>query len=426
MGGKSLVANNSYVKQVLTLMTGTALAQIIVFISSAYLARIYTAEDFGNAAVFISITTMISTFIHARYEQAILLPKFSKHVNYLVHISMMIGVTLSIILLVLIGLLDFSLSTFYGRKVIETYYYLLPLSGFLVGSFNLYSNVANKVGKFKLIANTNLVKALFLVTLQIAFGWMGFSEEGLIFGTVASFLVGVLCFIYFIGSINFRFATNYYTKYLALAKKFIDFPKYQVFHAVINSFSASLPIYSFQLLFSSAVVGYYSMSLKLIIAPLFMISEACSRVYTKKVTELVNTKSNSLDFTVKYLFLMVKIFALPSLAFIYFLPDIFSFVLGDEWYTAGVYSQILFPWIVMVFINSTITHLPNILNLQKKALTFEMYNFVLRVIAIVIGGMIGDEYMTLALFSMVGFLMLIYRLSWIMQALKKHNSEVLQ
>ncbi|MCC4797867.1 hypothetical protein BCT30_04650 [Enterovibrio norvegicus] len=426
MGGKDLVENNNYVKHVLTLMTGTALAQIIVFISSAYLARIYTAEDFGNAAVFISITTMVSTFIHARYEQAILLPRFSKYVNYLVHISMMIGVTLSIMLFILIGLLDFFLSNFYGEKMIANYYYLLPISGLLVGSFNLFSNVANKVGKFKLIANANLVKALFLVALQIIFGWMGFSEEGLIYGTVASFLAGVLCFIYFIGSLNFRLATNYYTTYLAIVRKFIDFPKYQVFHAVINSFSASLPIYSFQLLFSSAVVGYYSMSLKLIIAPLFMVSEACSRVYTKKVTELVNNKADSLGFTIKYLFLMVKIFALPSLAFVYFLPDIFSFILGENWYTAGVYSQILFPWVIMVFINSTIAHLPNILNLQKKALTFEMYNFIFRVIAIFIGGMFNDEYVTLALFSMVGFFMLIYRLFWVMQALKKHNSEVVQ
>ena len=56
-------------------MTGTSLAQAIPIIISPILTRIYTPEDFGLLALFLSITNIIGSVANGRYELAIMLPK---------------------------------------------------------------------------------------------------------------------------------------------------------------------------------------------------------------------------------------------------------------------------------------------------------------------------------------------------------------
>ena len=66
---------SEFSKNVLTLVTGTTIAQSIPIAISPILTRIYTPEDFGVLALFISITTILGTIANGRYELAIVLPK---------------------------------------------------------------------------------------------------------------------------------------------------------------------------------------------------------------------------------------------------------------------------------------------------------------------------------------------------------------
>ncbi|MCK5335612.1 MAG: translocase, partial [Gammaproteobacteria bacterium] len=61
-------------RNVLTLMTGTSIAQAIPIAISPLLTRIYTPNDFGVYALFISIATIFGSIANARYEMAIMLP----------------------------------------------------------------------------------------------------------------------------------------------------------------------------------------------------------------------------------------------------------------------------------------------------------------------------------------------------------------
>ncbi|HEY9742960.1 MAG TPA: hypothetical protein V6C90_20940, partial [Coleofasciculaceae cyanobacterium] len=66
--GKSFTAN------VLTLTTGTAVAQAITIVATPILVRIYTPKDFGLLAVLTTITGTVSIVASWRYETAIVLP----------------------------------------------------------------------------------------------------------------------------------------------------------------------------------------------------------------------------------------------------------------------------------------------------------------------------------------------------------------
>ncbi|MGR7908328.1 oligosaccharide flippase family protein [Lysinibacillus capsici] len=79
-------------------MTGTVLAQLIPILLSPVLTRLYSPDEFGILAVFISITSILTVFVNLRLDVAIM----SAHENEkipLKNISLTITSILTIIIL---------------------------------------------------------------------------------------------------------------------------------------------------------------------------------------------------------------------------------------------------------------------------------------------------------------------------------------
>ena len=59
---------SDFVKSVLTLMTGTAIAQLIAYLVYPVLTRIYSPADIGELGVYTRLVAFIAAFATARYE----------------------------------------------------------------------------------------------------------------------------------------------------------------------------------------------------------------------------------------------------------------------------------------------------------------------------------------------------------------------
>jgi hypothetical protein len=71
----SIFYKGEFNRHVLTLVTGTGLAQIIPLAITPILARIYSPEQFGVFALFIAVASSLSVVATGRYELAIMLPR---------------------------------------------------------------------------------------------------------------------------------------------------------------------------------------------------------------------------------------------------------------------------------------------------------------------------------------------------------------
>ncbi len=63
-----LKPKSEFSRNVLTLITGTSIAQAIPIAISPILTRLYTPEDFGVLALYIAIFSIISVIATLRYE----------------------------------------------------------------------------------------------------------------------------------------------------------------------------------------------------------------------------------------------------------------------------------------------------------------------------------------------------------------------
>ncbi|MCK5538594.1 MAG: oligosaccharide flippase family protein, partial [Bacteroidales bacterium] len=330
------------------------------------------------------------------------------------------------IILFLTGVLFLVVLLFYpylvdvlGNEEIGYWLYFVPVAFFFLGLFNLLSYYNNRQKNYKDIANATIVKSVVLAIVQLSVGFLKAGASGLISGQIVSSLFANLQLFKNIVKDKKLLSKVSKVKMLTMAKRYIDFPKYQAPHAMLNTFSSYLPVYMFTPFFGLGVVGLYSLSTRIILTPIMILAGASAKVYNQKVTQLYNDKGDAYGFTIRLLKSLFKKIILLFLIIIIFAPDIFAFIFGAEWREAGVYTQILAPWLWMVFFTATIAFVPSLLNMQKKALLLEIIYTTLRVIGIGIGLWYESVYVALICYSAAGFLMLNYNIWWMLSSLKK-------
>lgn len=183
-------------------------------------------------------------------------------------------------------------------------------------------------------------------------------------------------------------------------------------HYLTNNFSSSLPVFVFSSWFSSVEVGFYSLGFMMINRPMNLITNSLTQVFSQRVIEKYNRGeiiSREVKYLVTRLFLITIIpFSLAGI----FGPQIFSFVFGEEWLESGKYMRILLPWLFIVFISSPLSFLPDVLSRQRKAMWIDLIKFFLRIIALAIGVIMNDIYLSLLLFSGISFILVSYNLFW--------------
>ena len=83
--------------------------------------------------------------------------------------------------------------------------------------------------------------------------------------------------------------------------------------------------------------------------------------------------------------------------------SMFGVVFGFEWTEAGVYCQILAVWAFVWFLTSTTGNTTyNIINKQELMMRFSIINLVVRLVALVVGGLCQSVYLALCLFTLSG------------------------
>jgi len=417
----NLQPKSEFSRNILTLMTGSTIAQAIPIAVSPVLTRIYTPEDFGIFALFVSIVSIFVSISSGRYELAIILPSKDEEAINIFALGFIITTLLSLLLLLLVILFNDIITGLFTNTDIAYWLYFIPVVIFFTGMYNLLSYFNNRKQEYKDMANATIIKSIVLVIVQLGVGMIKAGVAGLISGQVVSSIFANMKLMRNIVKDKVLLSQVSIKSMKALGGKYKDFPKYQAPHALLNSFSSNLPVYLFSSFFNATIIGFYSLSTRIIFIPMMILAGSSAKVYNKKVTQIHEEKGDTYGFTLNLLKSLFKKIILPFSLVILFAPEIFHFVFGPDWIEAGVYTQILSPWLLMVFFVATISFIPSLVNLQKKALVIEILYTILRAGSLGIGIYYHDIYLALILYTAVGFLMLNYNMYWMLNALKKFS-----
>jgi O-antigen/teichoic acid export membrane protein len=394
-----------FVKNVLTLITGSALSQIVIYASILILTRLFSTELFGIYMLFSSTTIILKPLATLQYEFAIVLPKKEKDAINLLGFSLIILCFYCLFLLLIIFIFKDSILSFFNIDSLANFIYLLPLNIFLFGCVSIFDYWNNRTNMFKNISKGLFLKSSVMSASQVTTGFSEFNAIGLIPGM----LVGYFFQLLFLIKVSLK-SLKKFTKEISikrmlfLSKKYKDIPIFNTIINLTNNLSNELPVLLITKYFGLANSGIYGLAMKFTRAPIGIIQQSVSQVFFNQASKIYNDDGNLYALVIKTAknLLYVSSFIFIPLFIISFYLD---FLFGENWEDVGLYSRILIPWLFFAFLSNPLTSLIIILNQQKTIVVFDSLLLIFRFLALFLGYYFyKDIVISLMLFSGVGML----------------------
>jgi O-antigen/teichoic acid export membrane protein len=387
---------SGFSKNVLTVMGGGVIAQFFPVAISPILTRIYSPEDFGFLAIYITIITLLISFSTGKYENSFFVVNRLNIVRSIVHASMLISILVSVIILVMILAMDYiGFQEYFHYPII--WLYIIPLSLIFGAWHALLSQLSIRMSLYKKLTTVRIVQSITTGIVSLFIGWYYYQSTGLIVGFLISNIISLILLFKFTG-IGFPVISKY-KRYILLLIKYKKFPKYMIPSGIINALSSNMPNIILTSTLGLTSAGYYNIVQKVVGNTTVALSTSFSEVFKQQAAlDIKNTGTCYPLFksTLRKLFLIAVI---PYTVFGFFVVDIFGFVFGDKWQFAGDYALILLPMFFIRFITIPVS---SVLILKGRT-ELDLYWQMLFFLASVTGFFFSDDTSQLMAYFSLSF-----------------------
>lgn len=382
----------------LRLFKAILISQAIALLTAPVISRLYKPSSIGILALFISISSIFTTIMSFRYEQAIVLPaEEEKAVNVL---------ALSVLIVMIMTFMSFLVMFFFGEKIgnifriseLKNWVIFLPLSLFANGIYNSLSYWTTRGKKFNMLAMAAIIQSSSSAFYKIVYGaFLVAATQALIIGQVIGQVLSSITLLSQCLEKNFK-QLVLKIKWDEIKKSAIEykkFPLYTSWSAVLSVLSKQIPAVLLALFFNPTIVGFYALGYKLVSIPLEFVTQSVSKVFYQKVSEIKNTGGSISNVYWKMFKSLLFISIAPTLILGLFSKYIFMIFLGDIWSEAGLYVQILSPLLLFRFISVPVTTILLVYNKQQFDFIFNLILFISTVISISIGGIMKNPVLAI-------------------------------
>jgi lipopolysaccharide exporter len=400
-------SRSNFINNVLKLVSGTTAAQAITIFTAPIISRLFVPETFGILNVFTALLTIISVVVCLRYEFAIVLPEDDEDAVSLVGLCIIIAIFISILIGIILLIFARPLANLFRATNLYPFLWLIPIGLLIQGFFQAFNYWNTRTKHFGRLSIARVSASLTTSAFPILLGSIGHATAAsLVFSYIAGVFVyaGVLI-IQVLGD-----SAALFSRFLSKARMRINLKRYKKFPLVdswgafINNLSWQLPALMLLFFFSEKVVGYYSLSNRLILFPLTLLGNSIAQVFYQRSAELRANPAN-LSKSVELVFHRLTTISLyPALVLGICGPELFAIVFGENWIEAGRYTQILSPWMFVLFISTPLGNLFAALERQELSLSIYIVILLTRFGSLAIGGLTQNIYLTLGIWSVSGVL----------------------
>jgi len=96
---------------------------------------------------------------------------------------------------------------------------------------------------------------------------------------------------------------------------------------------------------------------------------------------------------------------LPAILLIIWAPQLFSWVFGSQWHSAGDLARWLVFWLLFSFCNLPAVLFARIIRIQRTVFIYDLILLAARTVSLLVGGVFLTANHTVLIFSLVGAIM---------------------
>ena len=405
----------AFARGVVTLASGTAIAQVLLALAVPLLARLYTPADYGVLAVYASTLTVLVVLASLRYEVAIPLPEDDRTAGSLLALAFLVLGGMALLVAVLVWLAGDAFVAAANVPGLRPYLWLIPLGFLGAGVYQALSYWAIRRREFARVARTRLSQGIGQVITQAGLGFARAGAPGLLVGDVVGRVAGG-------GALAFQalrdrpLAGVTRGTLLEAATRYRRFPLLTTWSGLFNVGSLQLPSIVLAASFGAAAAGLYALSYKILVLPTMLVGQAVGQVFLSRAATLAREPDRLRQLSERTA-LVLFAGGLPVYAIITLTgPGLFALLLGREWETGGRYAQILAPWFAVWLVSSPLSGLLTVREWQGSALAFSAFELALRLGSLLVGAHRGSPLLAILLLSVSGIVISLASIARFMHA----------
>lgn len=173
---------DSFRNNIVKLFSGSLLSQVVRMVSMMLLVRIYQPENFAIYQMFVSTINILAIFATARYENAIIVPKYNWQVSQILFLSLGISILFFVILQICLYFTEIIYFRMYG--IYDYIWNYLPIAVLLLSVYSCFYNWYVRERRYTLISIVvyllrKHINFFNVVILMCIFGIIGILDTGL-------------------------------------------------------------------------------------------------------------------------------------------------------------------------------------------------------------------------------------------------------
>lgn len=419
-----------FVRNVVTVSSGTAIAQVIAFGSSPIITRLYGPEVFGVLGVFLAITGIIQAVGSLTYENAIVLPKKDEDAKAIVSLSFMISGIISFLTVLIFIFFKNPIVSLLQIEEVAPYVLLIPLFVFFAVWANIVEQWLTRKERFRKKAKIMVINASVVQATKIGAGL--YSPTALFLVYIATFGRALHATLLSWGQFSLSkqgFKNNKKANWFSIsliykmAKNYYDFPLYRSPKSLLGNISSKLPTLLLSGFFGPVAVGFYTLGTRVISAPSGIIAKSFGNVFYPKIAKDFNRGEDIRKILLKAIAALASVGLIPFSIIIIWGPGLFGFLFGDDWLIAGAYARWMSISAYFSFIGGACMRAIPVLRMQRFEFFFAVITtFLCAATLYITATLFNDDLLTIASFCVLNTILIIFKMFWVLRKAKSNIS----
>ncbi|MDA0322226.1 MAG: oligosaccharide flippase family protein [Verrucomicrobia bacterium] len=407
-----ITARSSFLGGVITLFTASALAQIIPLAAAPFLTRLYSPDDFGVLALFLSVASLVGVVATARYELAVMLPDEEEDALHVVALALGVTVIVSVISMALLAVFGDGLVAWLRAPALRPWLVVVPLFVLVAGIQQTLVQWNTRLKRFGAVGGGTVSQSGGDAVVALSAGLARAGAAGLIAGVILGRTFAAMWLARELVS-KLRQVRIQPARIGEMARRYSDFPGVNAAHAFADMAHRSLLHVSISVWFGPSALGLFSYAVRNARAPQTLVSGSVAQVFFQHASQ-ARTQGRALAPLVSQTLRGVAPVAVGLLlALLLAGPFLFGLVFGDAWTIAGEYARRVSPMLFLGVLSSPISCLPIVLEKQHTAFVFGLVVQCAGLIAFLSMSWAGLDFVTcVSLYSAVMTVGLSAMLAW--------------
>ena len=391
------------IRSIATLAAGGGIAQAVSFLAAPVLSRVFDPAAFGVFGLFLSAAAVVGVVACWRLELAVVIPEEDAKAEEVLVASVFATLVTAGAIALLVAFAATPIAAALGESGLATLLALLPAYAGALGVFQALNYYFTRSGMFSSLAWAQVSRSSTAAGAQTGLGLAGTQASGLVLGHVAGQVVSMLVLtvrLFFQRSHVFQRAISF-RRLRELISEYREFVAYGTPQALLNALNHFVPVVALAAFFGPDVAGIYLMTTRIMTAPVNLVGQAVRQVLYPELSRAFE-KGDADRIGRKMTWRLAALAVLPVVLVFAFGPELFAWLLGEEWRASGAFARYLGFWLAVAFANIPAVSLIPILRMQRWHAAYEVVYLLARLVALYVGSRTGQPIVAVAAFAAVG------------------------